>query len=119
MAKLNSDKILLEIIKTSRMKRRSVSFALAKLLEEAGEFSQASLAKNGDISETKLKHKDQVFEEASDAIGMVVDVVVKVYWNDLESGKLTEKQLLTRILSQVPKKLKKWKKVEGITGKNG
>lgn len=113
--KYNVERLLIDIVRTgNKKKKKSVSFCLGKLLEEAGELSQAAHAKTGAISKTKLKHKDQVYEEACDALILVLDTVGRVYRKELTSGELTDKQIIQNIMSWAPIKMKKWKKVEGI-----
>lgn len=111
---IDTNEQLTNIIRVGlRSKNRSVSFRLAKLLEEAGEFSEAAHTKAG-ILKKKIKHKEHVFEEACDSILMVIDTVACVYDKELKEGKVTENQLIQAIFKWIPKKIKKWKKVENI-----
>lgn len=112
---MNLNQLFNKIIETGNKKQRKTAcFVLAKLLEEAGEFAQASLAKNGDINPKKLKHPEQVFEEAADTIICVLDTIGRIYKHEITAGKLTEDKITKKIAKWIPIKMKKWKIVEGI-----
>lgn len=115
MKKYDANVLLQRIIRVGNIpKKKTVAFLLAKFLEEAGEFSQASLTKSGDLPKKKLKHKDHVFEEACDSIIMILDTVGRLYRKEIKAGKLTEEDLLNKILGQIPTKINKWKVIENI-----
>lgn len=107
--KMGTKNILANIIAVgNKIDKRNTTFSLAKLLEESGEFAQAALSKSGFTSIKKLKHEDQVFEEACDSIIMIMDVLGKVYRKQLESGELTERALIDKVFEQIPLKMRKW-----------
>jgi NTP pyrophosphatase (non-canonical NTP hydrolase) len=110
--KMGAKSILADVIKTGNaIDKRSASFAIAKLFEESGEFAQASLSKGGYTSKKKLKHKDHVFEEAADSLIMILDVIGRVYKKELESGEMTERDLIEKIFVWIPIKMQKWGEV--------
>lgn len=112
--KYNVNKGLKSIVQTGRRSHnRGVSFRLAKLLEESGEFAEASLTRAGLLSK-KIKHDEHVYEEACDTIILIVDTVACVYNKELEEGTLTEDQLIQNIIKWIEPKTHKWKKKEGI-----
>jgi NTP pyrophosphatase (non-canonical NTP hydrolase) len=109
---MDARKTLANIIKTGNIiDKRTATFSIAKLFEESGEFAQASLAKSGFTNKKKLKHNEQVFEEAADSFIMILDTIGKVYKDQLESGNITEKKLIDKIFKWIPIKMQKWEKV--------
>jgi len=87
---------LYDLIKKSRIVQPldddlgwSIGDVLSQLLQEAGEFSEQVMIREGKLPHKEPDH-DGVLLEAADAINCIVDAVSKQYPNDAPSAVLTK-----------------------------
>lgn len=86
----------------------SVEFTIAKLLEEAGELSQASQTKVGNLRKP-IKYTDHTIEEAADTMITVLDILVKTYKNEYN-----QEELMRKLTHYLMVKRLKWIEKEGL-----
>jgi NTP pyrophosphatase (non-canonical NTP hydrolase) len=107
----SAKKTLTEIMTVgSRSIRGDSSYILSYFMQEAGELSEAAQIRAGEILHKKLKHREQVYEEAADSIICILDLVRAAYAKDLKQGKIDHDKLMGKVLEWIPRKLRKWEK---------
>jgi NTP pyrophosphatase (non-canonical NTP hydrolase) len=74
-----------------------------KLMEEVGELAEAVLVESGKMKHKKLDMEHPVFEESADVMLVVLDLLVKMYGDDM-----TNEQIVARLSEYLTKKNKKW-----------
>lgn len=115
MPEMFSGEAIYETIKESRRIEHKakalnweISDVISKSIEELGEFSEASMIKQGKIRNKTMEHMEAPFDEASDVIICLVDALARLYPEKASS------EIYCILMYWLNKKCSKWtNKVDG------